>query len=94
MSSLIANDFTQVEETGYFETYSPVSKLTTLRFLPSTIATKNLFMHQLDVNNAILNDNLVEEVHMHLSPGFTSTLNNHVYRLYKRIYGLRLSNRK
>ena len=47
-------------------------------------------LRQVDVNNAFLNDILVEDVYMAQPEGFTdSTKPNHVCKLKKTIYGLK-----
>jgi hypothetical protein len=49
---LVAKGFSQVQGLDYHETYSPVARMSTLRFLLSITAAKNWYLHQLDVDNA------------------------------------------
>ena len=61
---LVAKDFTQNERLDYFETFSPVVKLTTVRICLALTIASDWFIHQLDVNNAFLYEDLYEEIYM------------------------------
>jgi hypothetical protein len=61
---LVAKDYTQKEGEDFFDTYSHVARLTTIRVLLSLAASHGLLIHQMDVKTVFLNGELDEEIYM------------------------------
>ena len=91
---LVAQGFTQIEGVDFFETFSPVAKLTTVGFLLSDVVANNWFLHQLDVDNAFLHGYLREEVYMKFSLGMTISDPSLVCKLQKSLYVLKQASRQ
>ena len=69
------------------ETFSPVAKLSSIRLFISLAATYGWPLRQLDVKNAFLHGELLEEVYMEQPPGFVAQGEccDKVYKLRKSI---------
>jgi hypothetical protein len=61
---LVTKGYTQKEGEDFFDTYSSVARLTTIRVLLSLVASHGLLVHQMDVKTAFLNRELEEEIYM------------------------------
>jgi Reverse transcriptase (RNA-dependent DNA polymerase) len=69
-SRLVAQGFTQAFEVDYNETYSPVTRLTSL-WVICTIAARNDWpIHQMDVDSAYLNAELPDAIYMKQPRGY------------------------
>ena len=85
---LVARGFTQEYGIDYEETFAPVARLTSVRALLAVAATKAWPTYQMDVKNAFLNGDLIEEVYMKPPPG--SFIPSHkVCCLRQILYGLK-----
>nr|GEV02880.1 ribonuclease H-like domain-containing protein [Tanacetum cinerariifolium] len=78
---LVANGHSQQFGVDCDDTFSPVVKPDTVRMVLSLALSRNWPIHQLDVKNAFLNDDLSETVYMYQPPGFVdSQFPHHVMR--------------
>ncbi|KAA0037323.1 Beta-galactosidase [Cucumis melo var. makuwa] len=90
---LVAKGFTQTYGVDYSETFSPIAKLNTVRVLLSIAVNKYWSLYQLNVKNAFLNGDLVEDVYMSHPAGFEAQFGQQVSKLKKSLYGLKQSPR-
>jgi hypothetical protein len=61
---LVAKGYSQKEGIDYGEIFSPVAKLTSIRFLLSLAATHDFEIEQMDVTTTFLHGDLEEEIYM------------------------------
>ena len=87
---LVAKGFKQKENIDFFDTFSPVTRITSIRVLISLASIHNLLIHQMDVKTAFLNGELDEEIYMDQPEGFVVHGQEHkVCKLDKSLYGLK-----
>lgn len=89
---LVVKGCSQQKGIDYDETFAPVVRYTSLRFLFALAAKHNLMIHQLDAVTAFLNGDLEEEIFMVQPEGFDDG-SGRVCALKKSLYGLKQSSR-
>jgi hypothetical protein len=92
---LVAQGFTQIHGTDYFETYSPVAKLASFRTILALAARQDWDIDTFDFNGAYLNGELSkdEDIYMKNPPGYDNN-DGTVKHLKKSLYGLKQAGRK
>ena len=87
---LVVKIYKQREGLDYFDTYSHVTRITSIRMLIAIAAVYKLEIHQMDVKTAFLNGNLEEEIYLEQPQGFiVPGQEQKVCRLIKSLYGLK-----
>jgi len=90
---LVARGFEQVYGRDFDETYSPVTRLSSLRLLFALASQFSLVLFQMDVETAFLNAPLQEEVYISVPQGISIQHPNNGFRLKRALYGLKQSPR-
>jgi hypothetical protein len=86
----VVKGYKQKEGVDYFDTYSPVTRITSIRMLIAIAVLYNLEIHQMDIKTAFLNGELDEEIYMEQPEGFiVPGKEKKVCRLVKSLYGLK-----
>jgi hypothetical protein len=86
----VARGFTQKEGINYKETFSLVSRYTSIQTIISLAPILGWKLHQMDVKTTLLNGNIEHELFVEQLDGFA--LHNegtHVCKLRKALYGLK-----
>ncbi|KAL0561264.1 hypothetical protein IC582_001686 [Cucumis melo] len=87
---LVAKGFRQRENMDFFNTFSSVTRITSIRVLISIAVLNNLLIHQMDVKTTFLNGDLEEEIYMEQPEGFiVQAQESKVCKLDKSLYGLK-----
>ncbi|GKA27155.1 retrotransposon protein, putative, ty1-copia subclass [Tanacetum coccineum] len=87
---LVIKRFRQREGLDYFDTYSLVTRINSIRMILAIAALRNLEVHQIDVKKAFLNGVLEEEIYMNQPESFMAPgLESKVCWLVKSLYDLR-----
>ena len=91
---LVAKRYTQQYGSDYYDTFSPVTKIASVRLLLSMVAMRSWPIFQLDINNAFLYGDLADEFYMEQLPGFIAQRESSlVCKLRRSLYGLKESPR-
>ena len=91
---LVARGFSQQPGVDFTETYSPVTRLTSVRTVLAIANQLDMDIHQMDVQTAFLNGKLEQEIYMKQPTGFPQKGNEDlVCKLEKGLYGLKQSAR-
>ena len=85
---MVARGFTQEYDIDYEETFALIARLTFVRSLLAVVADRQWPLFQIDVKNAFLNGDLLEEVYMQSPPGYPDS-QNQVFHLCRALYGLK-----
>ena len=87
---LVIKGYKQKEGLDYFDTYSPVTRISSIRMLIAIAAIHNLEIRQMDVKTAFLNGDLDEEIYIEQPEGFIIPgQEKKVCRLVKSLYGFK-----
>jgi len=76
---LVVKGFRQKEDLDYFDTYSPVTRITSIRVLIAIASILNLEIHLMDVKTAFLNGELEKEIYIEQPEGFQNPRNENKY---------------
>ncbi|TFY51065.1 hypothetical protein EVJ58_g10757 [Rhodofomes roseus] len=92
---VVAKGFTQVWGQDYHETFSPVARFESVRYLLAHAALEDWEIESMDVKTAFLNGDLDEEIYMEQPEGWVVPgKEDHVCLLLKAIYGLKQASRQ
>ena len=87
---MVAKGYSQVEGIDFGEIFSPVAKLTSIRFLLSLATTFDLEVEQMDVKTTFLHGDMDEEIYMKQPKGFiVKGKKELVCKIKKFLYGLK-----
>ena len=86
--------YTQIYGSDYYDTFSPFAKMTYVRLFLSMVSMSFWPLYQLDIKNAFLHGDLVEEVYMEQPQGFVAQGGSGLAcMLHHSLYGLKQSSR-
>lgn len=88
---LVVKGFTQKKGIDYEETYSPVVRYTSIRYLMALASKYNLDIQQMDAVTAFLQGELSEDIFIERPQGISDGKDGQVLKLNKAVYGLKQS---
>ena len=71
-SRLVAKGYAQQYDSNYYNTFSPMAKIASVRLLLSMVVIRSWSLFQLDIKNVFLYGDLANEVYMEQPPGFVA----------------------
>ena len=87
---LVVKGFRHKEGVDYFDTYSPVTRITSIQMLIALAAIYGLESHLMDMKTAFLNEELEEEIYMEQLEIFIVPGNKiESVNLFESLYGLK-----
>ena len=86
----VAKGFSQRKGKDYWETFSPVVRMSSVRTLLSIATAAGLQVRQCDIKTAFLEADLEEEIYVRPPEGYEGE----VYKLHRALYGLKQSSRE
>ena len=91
---LVAKGYTQQYGSDYYDTFSPVANIAYVRLLLSMVVIRSWPIFQLDIKNAFLHGDVVEEVYMEQLFGFVAQEKSGlICKLRRSLYSLKQSPR-
>ena len=85
---LVAKGCSQKANVDFFDTYSPVTRMTSIRCILALVAANDLEMVQCDVSTAFLYGDLDEDIYLKQPEGYDDN-SGRVCKLKRSLYGLR-----
>ena len=86
----LSRGFSQIEGIYYEETFSPITRYSSIRTILSLSVQMGWHIHQMDVKTVFLKGFIEEEVYIEQPEGFEIfSSESHVCRLKRALYGLK-----
>lgn len=86
---IVAKGYSQQKGIDFHDTFSPVARYETIRYLLAYSVENELVVELVDVNTAFLNSELHEEIYLELPEEYRHFRNGKYCRLKKALYGLK-----